>query len=233
MKRTLLLSGCTALVAATVLVFQATPAGAEGEKKAESAGKHALKFDDVKVGDLPKGWKVDATNPKGDLAEWKVAADENAPSKPHVLSITKIADASRRHFNLCWTPDVKFRDGMMEVRIRANSGKVDQGGGPMWRVKDAKNYCVARYNPLETNFRLYYVKDGRRIQFATTERSEIKTGEWFRMKIVVKGDKVEGWLNGKKVIEGTDSHITEAGGIGLWSKADAASSFDDLAVVCE
>jgi hypothetical protein len=214
------------LATAWVLGSALTTVAAE-KAKAEA---YKMSFDDVKAGELPKGWKIDATNPKGALAEWKVVADDKAPSKPNVLSITKMTDLSGGHFNLCWTPDVKFQNGTVEVKMRANTGDADQGGGPIWRVKDAKNYCVARYNPLETNYRLYYVKDGKRVQFATVEKLEVKTGEWCTMKVVVSGDKVEGWLNGKKVVEGTDANITEAGGVGLWSKADAASSFDDFEV---
>ncbi len=192
------------------------------------AGGYKMSFDDLKAGELPKGWKADATNPKGKLADWKVTAEGNAPSKPNVLSITKIPDSSGRHFNLFWTKDVQVKDGVLEVKIRANAGKVDQGGGLIWRAIDARNYYVARYNPLETNFRLYYVKNGKRVQLASVRRLDIKIHEWFTMKIVVNGEKMEGWLNGKKLLEVTDKTFADAGGVGFWSKADAASSFDDF-----
>jgi hypothetical protein len=206
----------------SAIVCQNVSAAAQGEKADGKDEAYKMSFD------LPTGWKVDATNPRGELAEWKVVADDNAPSKPNVLSITKIADTSGGHFNLCWTKDVQFKDGTLEVKIRANTGNQDQGGGLIWRVRDAGNYYIARYNPLETNFRLYYVKDGRRIQLADVGDLNIKTGEWFTMKIVVDGDKMEGYLNGKKLLDVTDKTLTDAGGVGLWSKADAAASFDDF-----
>jgi hypothetical protein len=90
-------------------------------------------------------------------------------------------------FNICWTSQPVFQDGEIEVKVLGDSGRADQGGGPIWRVKDSSNYYVARYNPLENNFRLYYVKDGDRKKIADAGNISIKTGEWFTIKIVHKG----------------------------------------------
>ena len=180
--------------------------------------------------ELPLGWKIAATKPKGDLAEWKVVADDQAPSAPNVLTITRINDDSRGVFNLLWTPTVSFQDGTIELKLRANTGRVDQGGGPIWRAKDFNNYYIARYNPLEGNFRLYYVKNGARKTLDSAGRISIKAGEWFTIKIVHKGEKIEGWLNGKKLLETKDRTFRQAGGVGFWTKADAATSFDGLSV---
>lgn len=219
-----------------VLVFGAVLAVAtwgEEAKNPEPPAKVALNFDDIKDGRLPPGWKVDATDSKGDLAEWKVVADGKAPSKPNVLVITKITDTSRGVFNLCWTPEVKFKDGSVSVKARGNTGDIDQGGGLIWRARDVKNYYVCRYNPLETNCRLYFVKDGVRVQLADAKGLQVPAGQWFTLKVIHKGDKIECWLDGKKVIEATDATFPDAGGVGLWTKADAASSFDDFEVAAE
>lgn len=204
---------------------------AVGVVSEEALSKSALQsFDDVVKNKLPRGWKVEATNPKGQLADWTVGKDANAPSQPNVLSLTEVKDTYRGVFNLCWKPTSTFEDGEIEVRVRANSGKVDQGGGLFWRAKDANNYYIARYNPLENNFRLYFVKNGARKMLDDASGLNVKAGEWFTIKIVHRGDTIEGWLNSKKLLETTDRTFTEPGGIGLWTKADAATSFDDLIV---
>lgn len=185
-------------------------------------------FDAQKPGELPEGWKPDATNPKGPLAQWKVLADAYAPSKPNVLSITKIPDTDSGHFNLFWQKDLPFRDVALEVTIRADSGQADQGGGLIWRALDARNYYLARYNPLESNFRLYYVKDGRRVQLADAGNLDVKTAQWFTIKVVAVGESIEVYLNGKALLKATDNTFPAVGGVGLWTKADAASSFDDF-----
>ncbi|MDQ3776657.1 MAG: hypothetical protein M3461_21035 [Pseudomonadota bacterium] len=121
-----------------------------------------VNFDEVAQGQLPAGWTIDATNPGGGLAEWSVVTDPNATSKPNVLTVKTVHDTSGMVFNLCWTRDIAFEDGEIEVKVRANTGKEDQSGGLIWRARDVNNYYVARYNPLENNFRLYYVKGGAR-----------------------------------------------------------------------
>jgi 3-keto-disaccharide hydrolase len=189
-----------------------------------------IKFDDVTQGQLPTGWTIDATNPGGALVEWSVVTDSNAPSKPNVLTLKTVHDRSGSVFNLCWTRDIAFEDGEIEVRVRTNTGKEDQGGGVIWRARDANNYYIARYNPLENNFRIYYVKNGSRKQLASAGRVGIPASEWFTLKIIQHGDKTEGYLNGKKYLEVSDNTFTGPGGVGFWIKADAASSFDDLRV---
>jgi hypothetical protein len=221
------LLGLAAMMKAAQEPTTVPPVKASASQPAD--GTCRISFDEVKAGELPKGWKAEATNPKGEVAQWKVVADDKAPSKPNVLSITKIADTSGGHFNLCWTKEIQWKDGTLKAKIRADAGNQDQGGGLIWRAADAKNYYTARYNPLETNFRLYYVKDGKRVQLADAGNLGIKSGQWFTMKIVVNGEKMEGWLDGKKLLDMMDKTFADAGGVGLWSKADAATSFDDFA----
>jgi len=192
--------------------------------------KFMLFFDDLPEGALPPGWKIDATNPAGPLAQWGVTKDGQAPSGSKVLTLTKIHDGSRGVFNLCWNPQAGFQDGAIEVKVRANTGTIDQGGGIIWRVRDANNYYIARYNPLERNFRLYFVKDGKRQMLADRGELRIKTGEWFTLKIAQRGDHIEGYLNGEKMWTAIDKTFQASGGIGLWTKADAATSFGDLKV---
>ncbi len=106
---------------------------------------------------------------------------------------------------------------------------MDQGGGPIWRVKDQNNYYIARWNPLENNFRVYYVKDGKRVQLDSAD-VDVSASEWHTIRIEHNGDQITGFLDGKELLEVTDSAFPEGGGVGLWTKADAASFFDDLVI---
>lgn len=186
-------------------------------------------FDDVPAGQLPVGWKVEGTNQRGPIATWKVIDDDSAPSGKKVLALTSPNHDSGSTFNICWTDAVSFLNGEIGVRFKANTGEEDQGGGVIWRAQDKNNYYVARFNPLEDNFRIYYVKDGGRKMRAST-RIRLPAGVWHGMKITHDGEKIAGYLNGKKLLEVTDRTFSAAGGIGLWTKADAATSFDELAV---
>jgi hypothetical protein len=190
----------------------------------------ALSFDDVASGSLPAGWVVAATNPAGELARWQVVEDPAAASKPRVLKITEIRDGAKAVFNLCWKATPAFRDGTIEVKVRADTGMIDQGGGLIWRAKDARNYYVARYNPLEKNLRLYFVKDGKRTMLAGVPDLDIPAGRWFTLRIAHHGRNIDVALDGRRVLEAQDGTFSDAGGVGFWTKADAASSFDDLKI---
>ncbi len=189
-----------------------------------------LDFENIQTGKIPAGWKVEATNQKGDLATWQVVEDTTAPSGTKVLALTKINHSFGGTFNLCWTSEPDFLNGEISIYFKANSGVEDQGGGVIWRAINKNNYYIARYNPLENNFRIYYVKDGARRMLASA-RVHLPAHTWQRMKIVMQGDQMFGYLNGKKLLEVKDRTFTKAGGVGLWTKADAATSFDNFKVV--
>ena len=192
-------------------------------------GSYYWDFENVPVGSIPAGWRVEGTNQRGPLAEWSVIIDSTAPSGTKALALIRSNHRSSGTFNLCWTDSVKFDNGEIEVSFKPMRGRIDRGGGIMWRVKDRNNYYVARYNPLENNFRIYYVKKGKRVMIASA-RIALESNRWHTMKIIQRGDRFEGYLDGRKLLSGRDSHIRGEGGVGLWTKADAETEFDDFRV---
>ncbi len=118
---------------------------------------------------------------------------------------------------------------MIEVKMKANSGDADQGGGLIWHVQDADNYYVMRYNPLERNFRVYFVKDGYRKMLASAN-ANIPSHEWFTIAVTQQDDEITCSLNGQALLNVKDKTFPNTGGVGFWTKADAASSFDDLVI---
>ena len=186
-------------------------------------------FEQVAVGQLPDGWKVKTTNLKGELAVWQVIKDSTAPFGEKVLTMTNPNLAAGDTFNLCWTDTISFLDGEIEVRFKAVTGEEDQGGGVIWRAQDKDNYYIARFNPEEDNFRIYYVHDSNREIMASID-IVLAPMKWHSLKIVQHGNRFEGYLNGEKLLEGTDDLFAKAGGVGLWTKADAVTSFDGFSV---
>jgi hypothetical protein len=178
------------------------------------------------LGKVPAGWKAERTG-KGEGSVWKVVADDTAPSKAGFV-LAQTAAGPGPLFNLCVAQDTSFRDVEVSVAFKANQGDLDQGGGIVWRHQDANNYYVARVNPLEDNYRLYKVVAGKRVQFAGKEKLPVPAGEWHTLKIRHVGDKIECYLDGKTQIEATDDTFPKAGTVGLWTKADAQTSFDQF-----
>jgi len=188
-----------------------------------------LNFENIPVGKIPDKWEVKATNKKGPLATWQIEKDKTAPSGKKILSLTNFKQIFGGTFNLCWTNQIQFLNGIITVQFRANKGLEDQGGGLLWRAKDKNNYYIARFNPLEDNFRIYYVKDGIRHNLASAQ-IKLSAHKWHSMKIIQKGKKIIAFLNGKKHLEIEDNTFPNAGGVGLWTKADAATSFDNFSI---
>jgi Domain of Unknown Function (DUF1080) len=208
----------TAVAAIVALAGAAVWAG-EGKERAFKFGKDDL-------GKVPAGWKAEQTG-KGEGSVWKVVADATAPSKTgYVLAQTAKSPGSV--FNLCVAEDTKYKDVELSVSFKAVAGESDQGGGFVWRYQDNNNYYVCRMNPLEDNYRVYKVVAGKRTQLGGKEGLKVPTGEWHKLKVEVKGNKMEGYLDGRKEWEITDDTYQGAGKVGLWSKADAQTHFDEF-----
>lgn len=175
------------------------------------------------------GWRFESTGGTGPGATWQARADATAISRPNVMALVTTNHGSEDRFNLCWNPALAFRDGRIGVAVRADGGEVDQGGGPMWRVRDADHYYVCRYNPLESNYRVYVVYGGVRRQLGTAI-VEADGAAWHRLEVEHTGARIRCWFDGRLALEADDSTLDAAGGVGLWTKADARTSFDDLSV---
>lgn len=175
------------------------------------------------------GWRFESTGGTGPHATWEALEDPTAVSEPNVMSLVAPNHTSEDRFNLCWTKTIAFRDGRIGIAVRADGGQIDQGGGPMWRVRDADNYYVCRWNPLESNFRLYVVTGGVRRQLATA-LVQADGAAWHRIEVDHTGSRIHCWFDGEPLLEIEDSTIDTAGGVGLWTKADARTSFDDFSI---
>ena len=175
------------------------------------------------------GWNAASTGGTGRTASWEQGTDRDPVTKPNVLAVTAIHHKSESRFNIYWTDTIRFHDGIVSVAVRGDDGVIDQGGGPMWRVQDENNYYVCRFNPLEANYRVYVVEHGVRRQLGTALVA-VSAGRWHRIKVAHAGNEIVCWLDGQKLLEVRDDTIQAAGGVGLWTKADARTSFDDFLI---
>jgi hypothetical protein len=208
-------------VCALVTVNAAIGAACADEPKAVTFGKADL-------GKVPAGWKATQTG-KGAGNIWKVVEDKTTPSKSG-FALAQAAESPGSVFNLCVAEDTNFKDVEISVAFKANAGKKDRGGGVVWRYVDADNYYIARMNPLEDNYRVYKVVAGKRSAEFQDAEVKIPAGEWHTLSIKMVGDKIECSLDGKKYLEAKDDTFTKAGKVGLWTKADAQTSFDNFRV---
>ena len=185
-------------------------------------------FDTDDLGTVPCGWEVAETGGIGKTAQWQVIRDDSVSGMGKVVAVTK-TENSGHTFNLLIATQTHYKDIEVEVKVKAISGKEDQGGGPIWRAIDANNYYIARWNPLENNFRIYYVKDGSRKQLASAD-VDAAADTWHEIEIEHVGNRITAEFDDEKLLDFEDTTFTEAGKVGLWTKADAATAFDDFEV---
>jgi hypothetical protein len=130
-------------------------------------------------------------------------------------------------FPWCVRRGVAIADGYVEVKFMAVSGREDQAGGLVWRWKDGDNYYVARANALENNVSLYYTQNGRRITIQYVD-APVARQRWHTLRVEFTGQRMRVALDGTFYIEIDDGHIAGAGAIGVWTKADSVTLFDDF-----
>ena len=174
-------------------------------------------------------WNFDNPIPLSDnfnsvQGTWKILKTDDAPSPPSVLA--QVAKSPSNVFNLVLIRNSAYQNLEIVVAMKAVHGEIDQGGGLVWRAKDANNYYVARYNPLESNYRVYKVQNGIRIQLQSANINPVQG--WYQLRIRMKTQHMECYLNDKKYLEVDDSTFKDSGMIGLWTKSDAQTYFDDL-----
>lgn len=172
-------------------------------------------------------WQFTVTNPGRGQAAWALKGDADSLFDSTALTLT--ASHSGTTFNLALARGTSFGDVNMRARVRAQTGHEDQGGGVLWRAKDADNYYVCRFNPLENNFRVYKVQDGRRTELGSAD-VETRPKRWYTVRAQMVGDHITCYLDGKPFLDVHDATFTQPGMVGLWTKADASSDFDDIAV---
>ena len=188
-------------------------------------------FDNCEEGKIPLLWSEYYTG-KGNATEWKVVKD----GENNVLAqLSK--DNPNYHFNEIVFDKFKVKNVKMKVRMKGVDGRMDQGGGFVWRFIDTDNYYVVRANPLEDNVVLYKVENGKRTDLPVLNKGrtygvDVKPlgSGWNNLGLTVSEDLFTVFLNDEQIFQVKDTSFTKAGKIGLWTKADAITYFDDFEV---
>jgi Domain of Unknown Function (DUF1080) len=210
------------LFLSALMVFGCSEAAEAGAREAIT-----FDFDSTAVGELPAGFSTAVTGGGGPAA-WRVVEDASAPSGGKVLAQTSTDKTSAR-FPLCLYEGLTAADVEVSVRFKPVSGTVDQAAGLVARYRDRNNYYIVRANALEHNVRLYKVERGKRQQFAGVD-VKVPANQWQTLTLEVKGTHSRVFLNDTLLFEADDRTFRDAGKVGLWTKADSVTSFDDLTV---
>jgi len=187
-------------------------------------------FDNYTPNELPQKWSQSFIG-SGDT-QWKVIDDHGNKVMAQLYS-----DNPGHHYNAVVTDTIKLKNMTLSMRLKGVSGLHDQGGGFIWRYQDKDNYYVVRANPLEDNMVLYKVENGKRTDLPLMDKGRTygvdvpKLGnDWNDMTLVVEDDIFTIYLNEKRLFRVQDTTFSNAGKVGLWTKADAVTYFDDFVI---
>jgi Domain of Unknown Function (DUF1080) len=202
------------------------------------AGERAFSFESDVAGGPPKGFTAARTG-AGRSGTWVVVQDAGDGRPNRVLAQTD-ADPTNARFPVLVADEIETRDADISVRFRPISGAVDQAAGLVWRYRDANNYYIVRANALEDNVVLYKVQNGRRSDLPLAgqgrtygAKAPVPENTWSTLRVTVKGPRFTAYLNGEKLFEVEDTTFAAAGRIGVWTKADSVTQFDDLTIATD
>jgi hypothetical protein len=206
-----------AIIAATFLLMEIN-----------DMSNHAISFESTQIGVVPEGWTATLTG-SGD-PKWTIESDATAPSKSKVLK-----QSGRATYPLILKNDTSITDGFVEMKFKAVAGSQDRAAGIVWRAKDANNYYVVRANALEDNVVLYKTVNGVRSPLDIVGRKggygtdvKVPANTWHSLRIDFKASRFSVSFNGRQLFEVEDSTFTDAGKVGLWTKADSVTLFDEV-----
>ena len=159
--------------------------------------------------------------------------DDSVPNRPLVLK--QSGWTPKPSFPLCLKDGSSLRDGFVEVKFKCWSGTNDQAAGLVWRYRDEGNYYVARANALEDNVVLYKVEQGKRTALDIVGRrggygvkAKVPPRQWNSLRVNFMGQRFHVVLNGQDLFAVEDPSFTAPGLVGLWTKADSVTLFDDF-----
>ena len=193
-------------------------------------------FEEDEAAAVPSGVRAGLTG-DGPAVDWQVLEVPDAPSGGKVVAQLS-ADTTNRRYPLLVFEGFEARDVDLEVKFKTISGEVDASGGLLFRYRDDDNYYVVRANSLEDNVVAYKTENGKRSNIGVKGREsaygvevDVPHREWNSLRLIARGTLFEVFLNGRKLFEVENDTFQDAGKIGLWTKADAVTQFDDLRVV--
>jgi len=202
----------------------------------QAGGTRMIDFERDTAGSRPSGFTFGHTAQVGQPGEWVVQSDPQWPDRGKFLAQTG-ADPTALRFPVAVVDGLSAKDVELRVLFYPVSGTVDQAAGLVWRYKDENNYYIVRTNARENNVVLYKVENGKRTDLPRKgvgrtygERAQVPAKQWSELRVVVRGSLFEVYYGGRKLFEVEDTTFPGAGRVGLWTKADSITYFDNLVI---
>lgn len=191
-----------------------------------STGK-IINFDSAPLGKMPPGWSAATTN-GGERPTWQVLRDTSAPTQPYVFA--GFSNDPVNHCPLAILETMSVRDADVSVRVKPLSGHPEETAGLVFRLRDANNYYLVRANAADHSVGLFKVENGQSVALAGRVRHDIPANSWSILKVSVRGNKFQVYVNHRRVLQAQDSTFERSGRVGLWTNGQSATYFDDFRI---
>lgn len=182
-------------------------------------------FDRDQPGKTPPGFQIGRIFDGRPAGDWQVIATDKATSPPQVLAQLQ-GKGAEHAYKLVLIQATESENIDLGVKLLPIDGKADMGGGLIWRATDDRNYYLARANPLEQNIRIYRVVNGIRHMIQNFDHI-IHVRQWHQLRVRMEGCHIQVFFDELPIFKLCDETFTK-GRIGLWTKSDAVTQFDDL-----
>jgi hypothetical protein len=201
-----------------------------------SVGVVSVNFDAGAPGKLPPGWTCATTHP-GALPHWEILKDPSAPSPPNVLAQIS-SDANELRGPLAILNNVSVKDGDLSVKMKPVAGKRDRAGGLVWRYRDPDNYYLLQAESLRNHIVLYKVQNGKRTPLVAKGmppksygvEHPVPANQWSILKVQFRGPLFSVYFNHRRLFQVVDSTFAETGKVGLSTRAESVTYFDDFRI---
>ena len=185
----------------------------------------AWTFDTESPNALPKGFVIGTLFDGRPAGEWKVLITDRAKSAHQVLA-QLMGKGAEHAYKVVQVEGLAPMNVDVQVSFLPISGNADMGGGVLWRAADDRNYYLTRANPLEQNIRIYRVVNGVRHLLQNFDQI-IDVKQWHTLRVINQGCRSRVLFDEREVFDLCDESFSR-GRIGLWTKSDAVTYFDDL-----
>ena len=123
-----------------------------------------------------------------------------------------------------------FHDGKISMRFKLVAGQLDQCAGILFNLKPNGDYLTVRFNGKEDNVVLWtFVKGKRSFVKKGSENVPLQMNTWHTLEIEVQETSLKAALDGKHLLDYTLAENV-SGKVGVWSKTDSVSYFDQYTV---
>ncbi|MDR4467276.1 MAG: hypothetical protein MRJ68_03140 [Nitrospira sp.] len=194
-------------------------------RSATAAEVQLWNFDQDLRGKVPPGFQIGTLFDGRPAGDWQVTATDKATSPPYVLAQLQ-GKGAEHAYKLVLVQGTESENVDLRVKLLPIDGKADMGGGLIWRATDDRNYYLARANPLEQNIRIYRVVKGVRHMIQNFDHI-IDVRHWHQLRVRMEGCNIQVSFDERPVFNLCDETFRK-GRIGLWTKSDAVTYFDDL-----